>query len=107
MAELFVLEFEGFGEDLYKKVNEGLGIDMNSGQGDWPPGLLVHSAGKTANGWTVVEVWDSRQAQEDFMKERLGAALQQAGVDKPPTKAEWTSLHAHHQPAKAAAGAAS
>ena len=90
MAELFVLEFEGFGEDLYRKVNEGLGIDMDSGEGNWPPGLLVHSAGTTDNGWRVVEVWDSREAQEDFMNSRLGAALQQAGADRPPTRAEWT-----------------
>jgi uncharacterized protein (DUF927 family) len=98
MAELFVLEFEGFDKETYQKVNELLGIDMNSGDGDWPAGLLTHSAGKTANGWTVVEVWESREAQDKFMNERLGKALHQAGVEKPPTKAEWTSLHAHHQP---------
>ncbi len=40
------------------------------------------------------------------MRNRLGEALQKAGVDRPPTRAEWTSLEAHHQPAKAGAGAA-
>ncbi len=98
MAELFVLEFDGFDNGDYEKVNELLGIDMNSGEGDWPAGVVSHAAGKTANGWTVVEVWESREAQEKFMNERLGKALQQAGVDRPPTKAEWTSLAAHHQP---------
>ncbi len=107
MAELLVLEFEGFGQETYQKVNEALGIDMASGAGDWPAGLLVHSAGRTDKGWTVVEVWESREAQEHFMNSRLGAALHQAGVEKPPTRADWTSLHTHHQPAKAGAGAAS
>ena len=100
MAELFVLEFEGFGEDTYRKVNEALGIDMNTGDGDWPAGLLTHAAGKTPTGWTVVEVWDSRQSQEKFMNERLGAALEKGGVQGPPKKAEWTTLTAHHQPNK-------
>ncbi len=107
MAELFVLELEGFDKEMYQKVNETLGIDMDTGEGDWPAGLLTHSAGRTDKGWMVVEVWASRQAQDDFMKSRLGAALQKAGADKPPTRADWTSLHAHHQPAKGGAGAAS
>ncbi len=107
MAELLVLEFEGLDKEMYRKVNEALGIDMDSGEGDWPKGLLVHSAGRTSNGWMVTEVWDSREDQDNFMKSRLGEALQKSGVDKPPTRADWTSLHAHHQPAKAGAGAAS
>ncbi len=105
MAELFVLEFEGFDKEMYAKVNEALGINMDTGDGDWPKGLLVHSAGRTDKGWMVTEVWDSREDQDAFMKSRLGAALQKAGVDKPPVRADWTSLHAHHQPAKAGAGA--
>jgi hypothetical protein len=105
VAELFVLEFEGFDKADYEKVNSVLGIDMNSGDGDWPAGLLTHSAGRTDKGWTVVEVWESREAQDNFMKSRLGAALQQAGVDRPPVRAEWTSLAAHHQPKQRAAAA--
>ncbi len=100
-----MLEFDGFDKDDYAKVNSILGIDMDSGEGDWPPGLLSHSAGRTETGWTVIEVWESREAQDEFMKSRLGAALQQAGVNGPPKRAEWTKLHRHHTPKrKAAAG---
>jgi hypothetical protein len=102
VAELLVLEFEGFDHKDYEKVNSLLGIDMATGAGDWPAGLLTHSAGRTDKGWMVVEVWESREAQENFMKAQLGAALQQAGVDRPPLRADWTSLHAHHQPNRAA-----
>ena len=106
MAELFILEIEGFDVDTYKKVNGILGIDMDSGEGDWPPGLLSHSAGAFPGGWRVVEVWDSQADQEKFMHSRLGAALGQAGVDKAPARAEWTKLRAHHQPKRhATAGA--
>ena len=103
MAEMFVLEFEGFTKEDYEKVNSALGIDMETGEGDWPKGLLTHSAARTEKGWMVVEVWDSRQDQEKFMNERLGAALHTAGVSGPPAKAEWTTLERHHKPKQAAA----
>jgi len=74
-----------------------------TGEGDWPAGMLSHSAGATPNGWTVVEVCESREAQEKFMQSRLGAALGQAGVRLAPTRADWTTLHAHHTPQRGAA----
>lgn len=106
MPELFILEFEGLDRAAYERVNKALGIDPDSGEGDWPDGLLTHSAGATDRGWIVVEVWESRQRQDDFMKNRLGAALQQGGVDKPPVRAEWATSSAHHSPGRAAAKAA-
>lgn len=101
MSELFILEFEGFGRETYEKVNAALGIDPGTGEGDWPAGLLSHSAGKTSHGWIVVEQWASRADQEEFMRSRLGAALQQTGVDKPPTRAEWADDSFHHAPGAA------
>ena len=71
MAEALILEFEGVGRDEYEAVSDLLGIDMGSGAGEWPPGLLIHTAGATENGWAVLEVWESREAQEAFMNERL------------------------------------
>lgn len=47
MAEALILEFEGMGREEYQAVNDVLGIDMGSGEGEWPPGLLVHTAGAT------------------------------------------------------------
>src|SRR4051812_17201876 len=96
MAEGFILEFDGFGLETYEKVNDLLGIDMASGEGDWPEGLISHSAGAKDGGWVVVEVWDSRASQERFMAERLGPALEEGGVGSPPSRAEWLDLAAHH-----------
>jgi len=98
MAEALILEFEGVGRAEYEAVNDLLGIDMGSGEGDWPPGLLVHTAGATENGWAVFEVWESREAQERFMNERLGQALQEGGISGPPGRAEWLDVAAHHSP---------
>lgn len=42
--------------------------------------------------------FSSRQAQEQFMNERLGRALQEGGVNGPPARVEWLELVAHHSP---------
>jgi hypothetical protein len=91
MAEGLILEFDGVGRDQYDAVNGRLGIDPNSASGDWPDGLVAHLGAGKPNGWVVVEVWQSREQQEAFMRERLGAALQEAGVPA-PSRAEWLEL---------------
>ena|SRR5947209_8111017 len=86
MAELLILEFEGIGKQEYDTVNGKLGLDSASGEGDWPEGLLVHTAGTAEGGnFVVSEVWSSREAQADFMQTRLGEALAAGGVTAQPT----------------------
>jgi hypothetical protein len=98
MAEGLVLEFEGVGREQYEAVNARLGIDPDTGQGDWPDGLLFHAGGAKPAGWLVFEVWDSREAQERFMNERLGRALQEGGITEPPGRVEWLELAAYNSP---------
>jgi hypothetical protein len=98
MAEGLILEFDGVGRDKYDAVNGHLGIDPDSGQGDWPAGLVFHAGGAKPGGWVVFEVWESRQAQEQFMNERLGSALQKGGVSEPPTRVEWLESSSHSSP---------
>jgi hypothetical protein len=76
MPEAVILQFDGVGPSEYNAVNDKLGIDMTSGKGDWPDGLLSHAAGVADSGsFVVTEVWESRRAQERFMESRLGSAL--------------------------------
>jgi hypothetical protein len=82
MAYGLTLVFENVNEDQYWAVNEKLGIGRN-GKGDYPKGLVSHIGGPTATGWAVMEVWESKAAQEEFMASRLGAALGAAGVPAP------------------------
>jgi hypothetical protein len=98
MAEALILQFDGLGEAEYSAVNKALGIDMQTGEGDWPPGLLSHAAGPADDGtFIVTEVWATRADQEAFMTSRLGAALGAGGVTAPPT-VRWVTLLAYHQP---------
>ena len=98
MPDLLILEFTGVGADEYAAVNRELGIDMQTGQGDWPPGLLSHSAGLAGDGTFVVsEVWASQADQAAFMESRLGQALAAGGITAAPT-VRWAPAIAHHHP---------
>ncbi len=101
MPDVLVLEFETpKAVELYRNVAGILKVDPSTGSGDWPPPLLHHVAGESGNKLVVVEVWESKAAQEEFMQNQLGPAMEQANVP-PPTRAEWFAhageMHRHSQ----------
>ena len=97
MADGLILEFEGIGVDEYRAVNRALGIDPDTGEGDWPDGLLFHGAGATPGGLIVYEVWESQDAQGRFMNGRLMTALQEGGITAGPSRVQWHQVLASHQ----------
>jgi hypothetical protein len=89
MADLLILEFSvPQAVEVYNQVNGLLGIDPTTHAGEWPDGLLGHEAGSDGSSIVVVESWQSREAQEEFMSARLGPALRQADMP-PPTRVTW------------------
>lgn len=95
MSDALILEFTGTADD-YRAVNAILGIDPDSGEGDWPAGLLIHTGTAGARGNVVVfEVWDSQASQGAFMSSRLGPALDKVGLPE-PTRVEWLSVLGEH-----------
>ena len=94
MSEAIILEFDGVGSDKYQEVNVALGIDPDTGEGDWPDGLLAHTGASSAGGLVVLELWDSKDAQAAFMASRLGPALGGAGLPE-PSRAEWLAVEGH------------
>ncbi len=99
MPEALILRFSGIGIDEYWAVNDLLGLNMATGEGDWPVGLLVHAGGTAdGDGLAVIEVWESRDAQSEFMANRLGGALASAGISAPP-EVTWVSLAGFQVPA--------
>ena len=98
MAELIILSFDGIGQAEYEAVNKELGLDMSDPDADWPAGLKMHAGGTSDDGkFVVTEVWASREAQETFMHERLGAALAAGGVTVRP-EITWASLLEYRTP---------
>jgi hypothetical protein len=69
-------------EETVRKITGGRGR-MES-PSDWPvAGLLVHAAGEGAEGFRVVDVWESEEACRRF-GERLMPVLQAVGVEGQP-----------------------
>lgn len=92
MAEVLVLEFSApQAVELYRKVSGILGVDPATGSGEWPPPLTCHVAGESDDKLIVVEVWESRAVQEEFMQSQLAPAFHEANVP-PPTRVEWFAL---------------
>ena len=97
MAAELILEFEGVTTKEYDAVNKELGIDSATGEGNWPDGLVAHSAGLNEDGHLVViEIWDTPEHQAKFMEGRLGEALAKGGVTSAPSSITWIELVAHH-----------
>ena len=97
MAANLILEFDGVTAAEYHAVNEELGIDPVSGEGNWPEGMLSHSAGLNESGDLVVtEMWSSIQDQEEFMHSRLSDALVKGGILNPPSSVTWIDVISHH-----------
>ena len=44
-------------------------------------GCLIHTMGKGPNGYRVVDVWESQEAFDSFMNDKLTTAMQEAGMD--------------------------
>lgn len=84
MAEMLIIEFSAADAPmLYEQVNKVLGVDPQTGVGDWPPGMVHHVGGGEGDTLVVVESWESREAQEQFMHDRLGPAFAEAKVPQP------------------------
>ncbi len=77
MAVLATMEIPGGTPADYDRVNEILGIGPDSTL----PGLISHTAASTGDGLVIADVWESREAFEQFFAGKdVGAAMQHAGV---------------------------
>jgi hypothetical protein len=86
MAIGFVMQFAGMQAGDYDQVMQILGLATpNSPEAadKWPGGIISHTAGGTAQGWCVVDVWESQERFDAFMQSRLGPAMGQAGLPEP------------------------
>jgi hypothetical protein len=92
VAEIIILEFQNIGKQEYDAVNRELGIDTAAGTGDWPPGIRFHFGGANDAGeFFVAEIWDSQDAQAEWMNGRLGEALGKVGVPA-PVRVTWLDV---------------
>jgi hypothetical protein len=80
--------------DLYDQVRQMLDLENNPAAG-----LLVHAAGPGDGTWIAYDVWESRDAWDRFLEDRLQPVVQEvftaAGLKPPPPhRQEIYELHA-------------
>jgi hypothetical protein len=92
MPDALFFEFTGVSAHDYRAVNKILGLDPDTGDGLGPVALLSHTgAAGPDDGFVVFEVWESQQAQTEWMASRLGPALTQAGLPE-PKRVQWLTV---------------
>jgi hypothetical protein len=75
MAIGFIFNNPGQTQEQYDAAVEQLNLAQSL-----PEGGIFHAAGPTADGWRVVEVWESQEAADAYFEGRLGQVLQNLGV---------------------------
>jgi hypothetical protein len=71
MAVAFIFEVPGAGQEQYDAVMEKLGPSV--------PGRLYHAAGPYEEGWMVIDIWESQEAFEAFLAEKLLPVARRVG----------------------------
>jgi hypothetical protein len=74
MAVGIRLKFAGGTQENYDAAHGVMEIDSNP-----PEGMIVHSAGPVDGGWGVIDFWESREAFDNFVGERLMPRLHDLG----------------------------
>lgn len=80
-------------QEMYNKTMQNLGLTAEGG--DWPKELISHIAGPSGNDWVVVDTWESREAFEKFVQERLGKAVE--GLGMPPMEPKFFDIYLSHK----------
>ncbi len=83
MAIVLVFEGAGVTQAQYDQVGKEVSPDNKP-----PKGMLYHVAAPMANGWRVVEVWESQAAADKFFHEKLAQALRKANINVKPEVAQ-------------------
>ncbi len=71
-------DMPGVTEEMATRVEAEVGADPIAG-------LVAHVSGPTANGWRIIDIWETEEAYTRFQVDRLHPALQVAtrGLDPP------------------------
>ena len=67
--------------EQYDQVRQKMGLTPN---GSTPPGALFHWVAPSDEGWRVVDVWESREAFDEFAEQQIGPYMAEAGLTELP-----------------------
>ena len=84
MAITLIMDFAGVGQDKYEAAMKELGMEMGK-RPDFEGGLM-HIAGPSDNGWTVIDVWESQEHFDRFLADHLGPTSAKVGIPQPSVR---------------------
>jgi len=85
MAVGMLLAGEGVTRDAYVALSTKMFGNHPMREDQAPEGLIVHTAGETADGWYIYDIWESQEQFEQFMASSIGPAAAELGADTPMT----------------------
>ena len=87
MAVAMIMDNPRGSQELYERLVALLELDA-------PAGGILHLAGpRPDGGWRVVEVWDTQEEGETFLRERFARALEALGVTGPVPPVQFWPVH--------------
>jgi hypothetical protein len=87
MAVMMQMTWPGIGAEEYEAARMHV-----KWEGDVPPGAMFHVMAVTENGVRVTDVWESAEAFDAFVRDRLMPGVQELGI---PGQPEVEILPAH------------
>ncbi len=79
MAVAMTMHWPGLTSDQYDAVMAKLGLDANP-----PAGAVLHVATETDHGIDVVDIWQTEQAFNSFLEQRLLPVVSELGITGEP-----------------------
>ena len=93
MATIMQMHWREATPEEYDRAREQVGWDRET-----PTGAKLHVSGFADDGLHVLDVWESEQAFNDFMEQRLGPAVAEIGIAGQPD-VKFFPLHGVFAPA--------
>ena len=84
-------KFNGGTQANYDAAHAVMEVDT-----DPPAGMLVHSAGPVEGGWGIIDFWESRDAFDTFVRDRLMPRLQSRGGEGFPSPPDVKEFEVHN-----------
>jgi quinol monooxygenase YgiN len=84
-----IYEIPGGTLEHYDAVVERTGTDK-------PDGVHAHIVGKTDDGFTVIEVWDSEEHVDRYMEQGLGEAIREVMGEAKLPEPKVTDIEVHN-----------
>jgi hypothetical protein len=81
MAVAVEMNFRGATTEQYDQIIQKMGLTP---KGATPENAVSHWVAQTDDGMRVVDVWDSKEAYEQYAQEKIGPYSAEAGITEPP-----------------------